>query len=132
MKKITSITPLLLCFLTLFSCKEETKTVKVKTKPINYVDPFIGTGGIVHTFPGATTPFSMIQLSPDTDTKGWAHCAGYHYDDDNIKGFSHTHLSGTGWSDLGDILLMPTVGELQLEAGPIENPDEGLEKSFFS
>ncbi|MBD0402292.1 GH92 family glycosyl hydrolase [Flammeovirga sp. EKP202] len=130
MKKITSIASILVLFLITVGCKEEKKVVDVSKKPINYVDPFIGTGGIVHTFPGATTPFSMIQLSPDTDTKGWDHCAGYHYDDDNIKGFSHTHLSGTGWSDLGDILLMPTVGELKLEAGAIENPDEGWRSRF--
>ncbi|NME72163.1 GH92 family glycosyl hydrolase [Flammeovirga aprica] len=130
MKKITTITSILMLLIFAMGCKEEQKKVEVNKKPINYVDPFIGTGGIVHTFPGATTPFSMIQLSPDTDTKGWNHCAGYHYDDDNIKGFSHTHLSGTGWSDLGDILLMPTVGALKLESGSIENPDEGWRSRF--
>ncbi len=90
-----------------------------------YVDPFIGTDGIVHTFPGATYPFGMVQLSPDGDTKGWNWCSGYHYSDDNIKGFSHSHLSGTGWSDLGDILVMPTVGNIKLNAGSKQNPDEG-------
>jgi len=77
-----------------------------------YVDPFIGTGGHGHTFPGATMPFGMLQLSPDTRLTGWDGCSGYHYSDHLIYGFSHTHLSGTGISDYGDILLMPTVGKL--------------------
>ena len=77
-----------------------------------YVNPFIGTGGHGHTFPGATTPFGMVQLSPDTRIDGsWDGCSGYHYSDDVIYGFSHTHLNGTGVSDFGDIMLMPTMGE---------------------
>ncbi len=76
-----------------------------------YVNPFIGTGGHGHTFPGPTVPFGMVQLSPDTRLKGWDGCSGYHYSDKVIYGFSHTHLSGTGCSDYGDILLMPTVGK---------------------
>src|SRR5262245_53946249 len=79
--------------------------------PTPYVDPFIGTGGHGHTFPGATVPFGMVQLSPDTRLEGWDGCSGYHHDDEWIYGFSHTHLSGTGCSDYGDILLMPTVGD---------------------
>ncbi len=91
------------------------------------VNPFIGTGGEGHTYPGATVPYGMVQLSPDTriqsrkDGYGWA--AGYRYDDSTIVGFSHTHFSGTGHSDLGDLLLMPTTGELKLERG---NPDQPL------
>ncbi|WP_083490731.1 GH92 family glycosyl hydrolase [Stenotrophomonas humi] len=91
------------------------------------VDPFIGTGGEGHTYPGATVPYGMVQLSPDTriqsrkDGYGWA--AGYRHDDSTIVGFSHTHFSGTGHSDLGDLLLMPTTGELKLERG---NPDQPL------
>lgn len=73
-----------------------------------YVNPFIGTGGTGHTFPGATTPFAMVQLSPDTRIDGsWEGCSGYHYSDSIIHGFSHTHLSGTGCSDYGDIAFMP-------------------------
>src|SRR5919107_142866 len=72
-----------------------------------YVDPFVGTGGHGHTFPGATLPFGMVQLSPDTRLAGWDGCSGYHYSDNVIYGFSHTHLSGTGISDYGDVLLMP-------------------------
>ncbi len=75
---------------------------------INYVNPFIGTGGHGHTYPGATLPFGMMQLSPDTRLEGWDGCSGYHYTDNTVFGFSHTHLSGTGISDYGDILLMPT------------------------
>ena len=75
---------------------------------ISYVNPFIGTGGHGHTYPGATMPFGMMQLSPDTRLDGWDGCSGYHFSDDEIYGFSHTHLSGTGVSDYGDILLMPT------------------------
>ena len=91
------------------------------------VNPFIGTGGEGHTYPGATIPYGMVQLSPDTRIQsrkngyGWA--AGYRYDDSTIVGFSHTHFSGTGHSDLGDLLLMPTTGELKLERG---NPDQPL------
>lgn len=73
-----------------------------------YVNPFIGTGAHGHTYPGATMPFGMMQLSPDTRLDGWDGCSGYHYSDNYIYGFSHTHLSGTGVSDYGDILLMPT------------------------
>jgi predicted alpha-1,2-mannosidase len=81
-----------------------------------FVDPFIGTGGHGHTFPGATRPFGMVQLSPDTRLEGWDGCSGYHYSDSVVYGFSHTHLSGTGISDYGDILLMPTAGEVFLHA----------------
>ena len=92
------------------SCKNnETLTVAVKTAPLtSFVNPFIGTGGHGHTYPGATMPFGMMQLSPDTRLDGWDGCSGYHYSDKYIYGFSHTHLSGTGVSDYGDILLMPT------------------------
>jgi len=82
-----------------------------------YVNPFIGTGGHGHTFPGATVPFGMVQLSPDTRIDGsWDGCGGYHYSDSVIYGFSHTHLNGTGVSDFGDIMLMPTMGEPKLDA----------------
>src|ERR1051326_3748481 len=82
-----------------------------------YVNPFIGTGGHGHTFPGATTPFGMVQLSPDTRIDGsWDGCSGYHYSDSVIYGFSHTHLSGTGCSDYGDIMIMPKTGEASIKA----------------
>lgn len=76
-----------------------------------FVDPFIGTGFHGHTFPGATRPYALVQLSPDTHIMGWDASSGYHYDDRQIYGFSHTHLSGTGIGDLGDIALLPYCGE---------------------
>ena len=76
------------------------------------VDPFIGTGGHGHTYPGATVPFGMVQLSPDTRLEGWDGCGGFHITDKDVYGFSHTHLQGTGVSDYGDVLLMPTVGPM--------------------
>ena len=91
------------------NCKNKPITPAKITKPlISYVNPFIGTGGHGHTYPGATMPFGMMQLSPDTRLDGWDGCSGYHYSDEYIYGFSHTHLSGTGVSDYGDVLLMPT------------------------
>ncbi len=100
---------ILVCF-TFLSCSQDKTFVPAKKDKtlINYVNPFIGTGGHGHTYPGATFPFGMIQLSPDTRLEGWDGCSGYHYSDEYIYGFSHTHLSGTGVSDYGDILLMPT------------------------
>ena len=88
-----------------------------------YVNPFIGTGGHGHTFPGATLPHGMMQLSPDTRLDGWDGCSGYHYSDSFIYGFSHTHLSGTGVSDYGDILLMPMNG--------VPSPDNKIYGSAF-
>lgn len=80
------------------------------------VNPFIGTGGHGHTYPGATVPFGMVQLSPDTRIDGsWDGCSGYHYSDSLIYGFSHTHLSGTGCTDYGDIMVMPQIGKVEVE-----------------
>jgi predicted alpha-1,2-mannosidase len=79
-----------------------------------YVNTFIGTGGHGHTYPGASMPFGMVQLSPDTRIEGWDGCSGYHYSENTIYGFSHTHLSGTGCSDYGDILFMPVIGKPEL------------------
>ncbi len=101
--------------LVLTACGPQTESVELPTEASPYatwVDPFIGTGGHGHTYPGATTPFGMVQLSPDTRLEGWDGCGGYHISDDQVYGFSHTHLQGTGVSDYGDILLMPTVGPL--------------------
>ena len=77
----------------------------------SYVNPFVGTDGHGHTFPGAILPFGMVQVSPDTRLDGWDGCSAYHYSDDTLYGFSHTHLSGTGCSDYGDLLIMPFVPE---------------------
>ena len=94
------------------------------------VNPFVGTGFHGHTYPGATVPFGAVQLSPDTRLFGWDACSGYYYDDTSIMGFTHTHLSGTGIGDYGDILFMPVVGEKPLIAGTAENPDEGYRSRF--
>lgn len=107
----------------------------------SYVDPLIGTKGMGHTFPGACVPHGMIQLSPDTDTiphnvngvyqkEVYSYCSGYQYDDNSIVGFSHTHMNGTGHSDLGDILLMPTVGVIQLNPGIKEDSRSGYRSTF--
>lgn len=109
--------------------------------PLAYVNPLIGTQRMGHVFPGATVPFGMVQLSPDTDTIPYAvngkynpdvykYCAGYQYDDKTIVGFSHTHFSGTGHSDLGDFLVMPTVGKLQLNPGTASAPESGFRSRF--
>jgi alpha-1,2-mannosidase, putative len=111
------------------------------TDKVAYVNPFIGTEGMGHTFPGACAPFGIVQLSPDTDTiphnvdghyqgKVYEYCAGYQHTDNTIVGFSHTHLSGTGHSDLGDILIMPQTGDLQLNPGTKDNPDGGYRQRF--
>src|SRR5213078_3235249 len=106
-----------------------------------YVNPLIGTQKMGHTYPGATVPFGSVQLSPDTDEQPYLmggkynpetyrYCAGYQYDDKEIVGFSHTHFSGTGHSDLGDFLIMPTVGDLQLEPGKKDDPKSGFRSAF--
>ncbi|PWK92042.1 GH92 family glycosyl hydrolase [Fulvimonas soli] len=98
------------------------------------VDPRIGTGGDGHTFPGATVPFGMIQLSPDTAMPDFKHAykwaAGYQYGDPTILGFSHTHFSGSGHSDLGDVLVMPVAGEAKLEPGEADKPGSGYRSRF--
>jgi predicted alpha-1,2-mannosidase len=102
-----------------------------------HVNPFIGTGGHGHTFPGATVPYGMVQLSPDTRIDGsWDGCGGYHYDDATIYGFSHTHLNGTGVSDFGDIMLMPTMGELSFDnkvySSTFSHANEKASAGFYS
>jgi putative alpha-1,2-mannosidase len=95
-----------------------------------WVNPFIGTGGHGHTFPGATMPFGMVQLSPDTRIDNWDGSSGYHYSDDIIYGFSHTHLSGTGIPDGCDILFMPTLGEPQFFAKEGDKSVNGYASKF--
>lgn len=111
----------------MYSCGDDTQTSDTVLK---YVDPFIGTDFHGHTFPGATTPFGLVQLSPDTRILGWDACAGYHYSDSSILGFSHTHLSGTGIGDYGDVLFMPFSGEIALDSGQAKNPDTGFRSRF--
>ncbi len=98
--------------------------------PTDFVNPFIGSGGHGHTYPGATLPFGMVQLSPDTRLEGWDGCSGYHYSDSVIYGFSHTHLSGTGIADYCDILLMPVSGRFYLQNGYKSGVDNGYASRF--
>lgn len=130
-----SLTALSLFFISNITAQQKQKDFA------QYVDPMIGTAKMGHTFPGATVPFGSVQLSPDTDTIPYAvnghynpdvykYCAGYQYDDSTIVGFSHTHFSGTGHSDLGDFLIMPTTGKLQLNPGTESNPDSGYRSRF--
>lgn len=108
---------------------------------IQYVKPIIGSEKMGHTYPGATVPFGAVQLSPETDTISYElngkyntdvykYCAGYKYEDKTIVGFSHTHLSGTGHSDLGDFLIMPTQGKLQLNPGTAPITKSGYRSAF--
>ena len=98
-------------------------------QPYDYVDPFIGTGGHGHTYPGASLPFGMIQLSPDTRLTGWDGCSGFHISDSLVYGFSHTHLSGTGVSDYGDLLLMPQTGDIHFNNGA--DGEEGYRNAYL-
>jgi predicted alpha-1,2-mannosidase len=108
---------------------------------VQYVKPIIGTEKMGHTYPGATVPFGMVQLSPETDTipyemngrynpDVYKYCAGYQYVDKTITGFSHTHFSGTGHADLGDFLIMPTTGKLLLNPGTATHPESGYRSTF--
>ncbi|ELR72152.1 Alpha-1,2-mannosidase [Fulvivirga imtechensis AK7] len=109
----------------------EQTTVEAEVRYTDYVDPFIGTAAHGHTYPGATVPFGMVQLSPDNGTEGWDWVSGYNYDDSVIVGFSHTHLSGTGIGDLADILFMPV--HRPVEAGRKVHPKNNYDfKSKFS
>lgn len=119
-------------------CTAQTNTSKAL---VQYVKPIIGTQRMGHTYPGATVPFGMVQLSPDTDTLSYEmngkyngdvykYCAGYQYDDKTIVGFSHTHFSGTGHSDLGDFLIMPTTGDLKLNPGTADRSRSGFRSAF--
>lgn len=135
-KKVLS----LLAFLPAFTTVMAQQTAEVPDV-CAFVNPIIGTNGMGHTFPGACAPFGLVQLSPDTDTiphnidgtyqkNAYEYCAGYQYHDPTIVGFSHTHLSGTGHSDLGDILIMPATGQLKLNPGRAGTPDEGYRSRF--
>ncbi len=115
--------------------------VQAQLDLVKHVNPLIGTEKMGHTYPGATVPFGAVQLSPETDTipyekngkyngEVYKYCAGYRYEDKTIVGFSQTHFSGTGHSDLGDFLLMPTQGKLQLNPGTANHPESGYRSAF--
>ncbi|PXY46184.1 GH92 family glycosyl hydrolase [Flavobacterium hydrophilum] len=110
-----NFTLLVLFVILVASCKiNVNKNDHHETLFVDYVDPFIGTGGHGHSYPGATVPFGMLQVSPDNGVSGWDWCSGYHHSDSIVSGFSHLHLSGTGIGDLADILFMPTNRKLDL------------------
>ncbi len=135
---------LILIAFQIISFAEQKKPVKVELNTDNYiqfVNPFVGTKNMGHTFPGATVPFGAIQLSPETNQAPmfidgaynpdvYKYCAGYQFEDSTIFGFSHTHFSGTGHSDLGDLLVMPTTGQLNLNPGDAFIPQSGYFSSF--
>ncbi len=133
MRKFTIPAFLLFAVFLISAC---TKAPQETGEPASYVDPFIGTGGHGHTYPGATVPFGMVQLSPQTRLDGWDGCSGYHYTDSVIYGFAHTALNGTGVSDYGDILVMPVVGEpvfINTEySSPFSKSNEKAEPGYYS
>ena len=127
-----SVKLILLLLVLVFGCTKEPKsrTNNSGTDYTKYVDPFIGTGGHGHTFPGAMVPFGMVQLSPDTRMENWDGSSGYHYSDKTIMGFSHTHLSGTGAPEFCDILFMPTTGKVNVLVGDEEDSKTGYRSKF--
>jgi predicted alpha-1,2-mannosidase len=118
------------------ACSSEPQIADSGREPAEYVNTFIGTGGHGHTYPGTTAPFGMIQLSPDTRMDDWDGCSGYHYTDDHILGFSHTHLSGTGCNDYGDFRFMPTMGKRQYTSdgyrSAFRHENEAARPGFYS
>ena len=111
-----------------FTCSLNNNSDKDYAK---FINPMVGTDWHGHTFPGATYPFGMVQLSPDTRLDTWDGCSGYHYSDHSILGFSHTHFSGTGGGGGGDVMLMPTVGKIQLNSGSTTNTLSGYRSKFL-
>ncbi|RUT79094.1 GH92 family glycosyl hydrolase [Ancylomarina longa] len=109
----------------LISCQLAGKSANNTEDLIQYVDPYIGSGGHGHVFVGASVPFGGIQAGPSNFYKGWDWCSAYHYSDSIVKGFTHLHLSGTGCSDLGELLLMPTIGDLKINPGSQDDPTIG-------
>ena len=117
--------------LLLISCNQKLQNSE-QVDPLDFVDPFIGTGFHGHTFPGATVPFGMVQLSPDTHIMGWDASSGYHYEDSTIYGFSHTHLSGTGIGDMGEVLLLPYSGPEETKpVGLFDKNDESASPGYY-
>ncbi len=126
MKNLIIWTGFILSQAILYGCADENQ----RGNFIKYADPFIGTGGHGHTYPGATMPFGMVQLSPDTREENWDGSSGYYHADPTIIGFTHTHLSGTGAPEYCDVLLMPTTGPVQLQAGDEKHPESGYRSAF--
>ena len=117
----------LFCMLAPGACRQ---TAENAESPAQYVNPFVGTAYVGHTHPAAQLPFGMVQAGPDTGTDKWEHCSGYYSEDRSIIGFSHTHLSGTGCPDMGDIMLMPVVGEVGFDRGEEDDTSTGYRSAF--
>src|SRR5210317_1765708 len=131
---VKNYTRIILVLILFYSCKTDDKTPKKSitgTHRIANVDPFIGTGGHGHTYPGATVPFGMLQVTPINGISEWDWCSGYHYSDSIAVGFSHLHLSGTGIGDLNDIRLMPVNKKVDLSKAA-GNRDELPYKSSYT
>lgn len=124
----------LILLISFFSCSQKERVINKQINVLDYVDPFIGTGFHGHTFPGAVVPHGRVQLSPDTHLLGWDASSGYHYDDTTLYGFSHTHLSGTGIGDLGDILFLPFTGDIPTEKpmGTFTHDKEKASPGYYS
>lgn len=122
---------IVLCAVLIVSCNERPEIIKAKKADLtSYVDPFIGTGGHGHTYPGATVPFGMLQVSPVNGISEWDWCSGYHYSDSIAIGFSHLNLSGTGIGDLADILFMPTNKAFDLTLNPMSRDSLPYKSSY--
>ena len=112
-------------------CALQDHALAQEDRPVDHVNPFLGTDFFGHTFPGASLPYAMVHVSPDVHNQGWTYCAGYIYSESSIMGFSHTHWSGVGMVNGGEVLLIPTTGlKLQTTPGSLENPDEGYRSRF--
>ena len=122
---------IVICLFLIVSCNKKTEPIKTKTVDLaSYVDPFIGTGGHGHTYPGATVPFGMLQVSPVNGTNGWDWSSGYHYSDSIVVGFSHLNLSGTGIGDLTDIIFMPINKAVDLTLNPMSRDSLPYKSSY--
>lgn len=121
---------ILLSAVLIFSCNKQPENVKNESSAISFVDPFIGTGGHGHTYPGATVPFGMLQVSPVNGISAWDWCSGYHYSDDTAIGFSHLSLSGTGIGDLADIIFMPINKAVDLTISPISRDSLAYKSTY--
>ena len=128
-----ALTLLIISCFVITQCHREKETAPNADDAMAYtqfVDPYIGSGGHGHVFVGANVPFGAVQLGPVNFARGWDWCSGYHYSDSIVVGFSHTHLSGTGIGDLGDILVMPAMGEVKYTKGTPESPESGYASKY--
>ncbi|AKD02287.1 GH92 family glycosyl hydrolase [Pontibacter korlensis] len=130
LSKLKATLAVLACFTAACTTTNQQDSNPATTSLTKYVDPYIGSSFHGHVFVGANVPFGAVQLGPTNMSQGWDWCSGYHYSDSTIIGFSHTHLSGTGIGDLGDISVMPVTGQVQLVKGSVKNPESGYYSLF--